>query len=46
MIGAVVGQLVDDAGIAVEGEDHRQVAAEQGVEIALAQPVRMLGLRL
>ena len=43
---ALVDQAMDQAGIAVIGEDHRLVHGEQGVEIVLGQAVRMLRFRL
>jgi hypothetical protein len=46
MVGAPVGQAVDQPGVAVEGEEHRSVGGEQRVELAVGQSMRMLGLRL
>src|SRR5690606_9184601 len=44
VIGAPVGEAVDQPGVAVEGEDHRAVGGEQGVELAVGQPVRVLAV--
>ena len=41
-----VHQLVDRPRVAVEGEDHRPVCREDRVEIAVAEPVRMLAVVL
>jgi hypothetical protein len=48
MVGAAVGQAVNQSRIAVEIENHRAVHREQGIEVAVAQTVRMLrvGLQL
>src|SRR2546423_19784 len=46
MVGAVIGQPVDQIRITVIGEDDRLVRCEQAVEVAIAQAVRMLLLRL
>ena len=46
VVGAAVGQPVDQPRIGMEGEDDRLVLGEELVEIHVAQPVRMLGLRL
>jgi hypothetical protein len=40
------GELVDQPRVAVEVEDHRAVAREQTVELALGRTVRMLAGRL
>ena len=45
-VGATVGQAVDQPRVGVEGENHRLVFSEDLVKIHLAQPVRVLGLRL
>src|SRR3954451_14614536 len=41
-----VGQPVDQPWVPVEGEDDRLVGREQGVEVAVVEPVRVLGVRL
>jgi hypothetical protein len=41
VVGAAVGQAVDQPGIAVVGEQDRLVGGEQRVEIPLRQAVRM-----
>ena len=41
-----VGQAVDQPRVAVVGEDHRPVGGEQRVELAVGQPVRVLGVGL
>ena len=46
MVGAPVGQPVDEPGVAVVGEDDRPVGREERVELAVGQPVGMLRLRL
>src|ERR1700722_5561771 len=46
MVGATIGELVDQPGIAVEVEDDRLVLGEERIEIAIADSVRMLRLRL
>ena len=46
MIMAAVGQLVDQRRIDVERKDDRAIDGEQGIEVAVAQTVRMLGRRL
>src|SRR6266702_1480401 len=46
MVGAVISQAMDQGGIAVIGENHGLVAREQAVEVAMADPMRMLLLRL
>src|SRR5665213_3840035 len=46
MIGAVIGQAVNQIRIAVIGEDHRPVAREHAIEVAVADAVRMLVLGL
>ena len=42
VIGAPVGEPMNQPGIAVVGEDDRLVGREERVEIAVGQPVRML----
>ena len=46
MVGATVGESVDQPGISVEREDDRFVFGEELVEIRVAQSVRMFALRL
>src|ERR1700681_933442 len=46
MVGAAVGQPVDQPRVGVEGEDDRLVLGKQIVEINVAQPMRMLALGL
>ena len=46
VVGAAVGQAVDEPGIPVIGEDDRLVRGEDHVELAVGQAVRMLGLVL
>ena len=46
VVDPVIGQAVDQVGITVIGKNHRPVAGEDAVEIALAKTVRMLLLRL
>ena len=46
MVRAAVGQPVDQPRVSMEGEDDRLVLGEELVEIHVAQPVRVLGLRL
>ncbi len=43
VIGAPIGQPVNQPRIGMEGEDHRLFLREKPVEISIAQPVRMLG---
>ena len=45
VVGAPVGQPVDQPRVAVVGEDHRLVAGEQRVEVGVGQPVRVLARR-
>ena len=42
VVAAPVGEPVDQPRVAVEGEDHRPVLGEEGVELAVGQPVRVL----
>src|SRR3984885_9430935 len=42
MIGAIIGETMNQIGIAVIGKDNRPVAREHAVEIAVADTVRML----
>lgn len=42
MVGAFIGQPVDEVGVAVIGEDHRPLGGEHPVEILVGNPVRML----
>ena len=44
VIGAAIGQPVNQPRVGVEGEDDRFVRREQGVELRIAQAVRMFGL--
>jgi hypothetical protein len=46
VIGAAVGEPVDQPRVAVEGEDDRPVLGEELVEVGVAEAVRVLGLRL
>ena len=46
VIGAPVGETMDEPRIAVVGEDHRSIGGEQGIELDVRQSVRMLGVRL
>jgi hypothetical protein len=46
VVGAAVGQPVDQPRVGVEGEDHRLVLGEEFVEIHVAQSMRVLGSRL
>ena len=46
VVGAAVCQPVDQPRIGMEGEDDRLVLGEEVVEVHVAQPVRVLGLRL
>ena len=46
MVRAAVGQAVDQPGVAVEREDDRLVLCEEGVEILVAQAVRVFARRL
>ena len=46
MIGAAIGQAVNEPGIAVEGEDDWLVSGEEGIEIFVAEAVGVLGVRL
>ena len=46
VVGAAIGQAVDQPRVAVEREDDRPVFREEGVEVLVAQPVRVLGVRL
>jgi hypothetical protein len=46
MVGAPVGEAVDEPRVAVVGEDHRAVDGEQRVEQGVGQAVRVLGVGL
>ena len=46
VIGAAISQSVDQPRVGVEGEDDRLILGEELVEIAIAQAVGVLGLRL
>ena len=46
VVGAPVGETVDQPRIAVVGEDHRPAGREQGVELVVGEPVRVLAVRL
>ena len=46
MVGAAVGQTVDQPGVPVVGEDHRPLGREQRVELRIWQPVGMLAVGL
>lgn len=46
MVRAIVREPVHDRGIAVVCEDHRFVAREEHVELAILEAVRMRGFRL
>ena len=46
VVGAPVGKLVDEPGIAVEVEDDRLVEGEEAVEVPVGEAVGVLGLRL
>jgi hypothetical protein len=46
VVGAAVGQPVDQRRVGMEGEDDRLVLGEERIEIHVAQPMRVLGLRL
>ena len=46
VVGAPVGQPVNQPRVAVVGEDDRPVAREQRVEVSIGEAVRMLVLRL
>ena len=46
VVGAPVGQPVDQPGIAVVGEDDRLLAGEESVEILVRQAVGVLFARL
>ena len=43
VVGAFVGEAVNERGIAVEGEDHRLVGGEDGIEFAVGESMRMFG---
>ena len=43
VIGAAAGEAVDEGGVAVEGEDNGAVFCEEGIEIVVAESVRMFG---
>jgi hypothetical protein len=46
VVGAPVGEPVDEPRIAVVGEDHRLAGGEQRVEVTVRQPVRVFGVWL
>ena len=46
VIGAAVGEAVNEPGVAVEGEDDGLVRGEKRIEIVVAQAVGMLGVGL
>ena len=46
MVGAAIGQSVNQPGVAVEGEDDGPVDGEQAVEIAVGQSMRVFGVGL
>ncbi len=46
MVGAPVGEAVDQGWVAVVGEDHRPVRGEERVELVVRETVGMLGLGL
>src|ERR1700733_2996873 len=46
MVGPAIGQAMDQVGIAVIGEDHRLVAGEHPIKVAVAEAMRMLFFRL
>ena len=46
VVRAAVGQPVNQPRVAMEGEDDRLVRGEEFVEVRVAQPVRVLGVRL
>jgi len=46
VVGATVGQPVDQPWVGMEGKDDRLVLGEEFVKIHVAQPMRVLGLRL
>ena len=46
VVGAAVGEPVDQPRVAMEGEDHRPVLGEELVEVHVAQAMGMLDLRL
>jgi len=46
VVGAAVGQAVDQPGIAVESEDDMFVFGEQGVEVIITEPMRVFGTGL
>src|SRR6202035_1240851 len=46
VVGAAVGQPVDQPRVSMEGEDDRLLLGDQRIEVCVAQPVWVLGLRL
>src|SRR5664280_1096194 len=46
VVGAAVGQPVDQQRVAVVGEDHRATRREQGVELLVGEAVRVLAVGL
>src|SRR5882757_4361465 len=46
VIPAPVGQLMNQHGVAVEGEDHRLVGGEERIEVFVGDSMRMFNLRL
>ena len=46
VVGAPVGESVHQPGVPVEGEDHRLVRGEQGVEVPVGQPMWVFGVVL
>ena len=42
VVGAPVGEAVDQPGVAVEGEDDRPVGGEEGVELGVGEAVGVL----
>ncbi len=46
VVGAAVGQPVDQPRVGMEGEDDRFIPGEEFVEIRVGEPVGVLGLRL
>ena len=43
---SAIGEFVNEPGIAVEIEDHRLIFREERIEIAIAQTMRVLRVRL
>ena len=44
MVGSIIGQLVNQRGVAVVGKDDGFVLGEQAIEILIAEAVRVLAL--